>query len=142
MGSTSDGAYTAQTSVCVPAEVLIRKLIMFLASIILTFDMETPMDFLARIVTPLILENVPKMWYLLNICFWDFRHFFRPISSSLLSTIIWMSLLILHIVLNLRSDFFPFGHNDLMLVMARLNSEIVFFLFDMVNDCVVIRLKM
>ena len=97
--STSDGAYTAQTSVDVPAEVLILNVIIFFASTLTTFVIETPIDFFAKIVTPLSFEKVPKMWYLLNTCFWDFRHFLRPISSSLLSTMMWISALILQIVL-------------------------------------------
>ena len=59
--STLDGAYTAQTSVAVPAAVVILKLTIFFKSTFVTFEMDTSTDFLANMSTPLSLKKFPKM---------------------------------------------------------------------------------
>ena len=48
-------------SVSVPADVVSLNSTVFFSSIFSTFDIETPMDFLTRIVTPLSLEKFPKI---------------------------------------------------------------------------------
>ena len=67
------------------------------------------------------------MLYLLMTCLLVFLHFFRPILSSLLSTITWISAFISVMACIFRLAFFPSGHSDLIFVMAKENSLIVVF---------------
>ena len=118
-------------SVSVPAEVVSLNSTVFFSSIFSTWEIPTPIDFLAKIVTPLSLEKFPWILYLLKSLFWFFFHFLTPFSSSLLSTMMWMSALMLVIAWILRSDFLPFGQRDLILVHASKNSLNVFCLLDL-----------
>ena len=116
-------------SVSVPAEVVSLNSTVFFTSIFSTLDIVTPMAFLTIIVTPLSLEKFPKMSNLLINFFWLFFHFLRPLSSSLLSTMMWISALTLVMVCNLSSAFLPSGHKDRILVQAMVNSLRVFWFF-------------